>query len=149
MKVYVMDNLATNFGSIFENTKMDESSIPSPTLRLISQGENSIAPLPCAGPLSSASRNARVFLAWTITRPVHGMLGTGTCFLSLSPIFSLSKSGFALKKLTMPQAYRLIGAALTHGPAWIRKIIAEESYRMRRNFVAYQSYRKKRLLESG
>jgi len=51
----------------------------------------------------------------------------------------------------MPQAYRLIGAAFTQDPVRIRKTLAELMYHLRRNFVAYQSHRKKKLtlLESG
>ena len=55
------------------------------------------------------------------------------------------------KKLTMPQAYRLIGAAFARDPVRVRKALAELMYHLRRNFVAYQSHRKKNLLllESG
>lgn len=51
----------------------------------------------------------------------------------------------------MPQAYRLIGAAFTRDPARVRKALAELMYHLRRNFVAYQSHRKKKLmlLKSG
>jgi len=49
----------------------------------------------------------------------------------------------------MPQAYRLIGTAFTQDPVRIRKALAELSCYLRRNYVAYQSHRKKKLLETG
>ncbi len=36
----------------------------------------------------------------------------------------------------MPQAYRLVGAALTLDPVKMRKALSELMYHMRRNFVA-------------
>jgi len=82
------------------------------------------------------------------------MPGTDTCFLYSLPIFFLLRYGCGLKKtpvLTMPQAYRLVGAALTRDPEKMRKALSELMYHLKRNFVAYQSHRKTKmkLLNTG
>jgi len=51
----------------------------------------------------------------------------------------------------MPQAYRLVGAALTRDPAKMRKALSELMYHLKRNFIAYKSHRKTKvkLLNTG
>ena len=45
----------------------------------------------------------------------------------------------------MPQAKRLIAAALTGDRSMMRKAINEVDYYMKRNFTAYKSHSKKRM----
>jgi len=48
--------------------------------------------------------------------------------------------------LTMPQAYRLVWAALTRDPQKMRKALSELMCHMKCNYIAYQSHRKKKMM---
>ena len=51
--------------------------------------------------------------------------------------------------LTMPQAKRLITAALTGSRSMVRKAIKDVDYHMRRNYIAYLSHPKKNAWKAG
>ena len=51
--------------------------------------------------------------------------------------------------LTMPQAKRLIAAALTGSKSMVRKAIRDVDYHMRRNYIAYLSHRKRTMARHG